>query len=157
MAKLERRKGQTGMPGRHRLISWFRRGCVFRKCLVALGVIALAAGLPVAVAYFWGLAAAAGLLVGLAAAALFGLFAIYLSGRPYGVSGVLAACASPLILIIALVVVRFGEAVSDVSQAVPAGAKIQVIAIVAAVLLAWLIVEALYALATAGGRQAPSS
>jgi len=132
-------------------------GAAWRAMWRMLWLIALAAGLPVAVAYFWGLAAAAGLLVGLAAAALFGLFAIYLSGRPYGVSGVLAACASPLILIIALVVVRFGEAVSDVSQAVPAGAKIQVIAIVAAVLLAWLIVEALYALATAGGRQAPSS
>ena len=106
-------------------------------------LLLLAAGLPVAVAFFWGLAAAVGLIVGLAAAALFALFASHLSDRAHGVWGVLAACASPLLLLVALVAVRFGGDAAGLSATVTRAAKIQGLVVGAAALALWLILEAL--------------
>jgi hypothetical protein len=83
------------------------------------------------------------LIVGLAAGALFALFASHLPDRAHGLSGVLAACASPLLLVVALVAVRFGEGAADLAATVTRAAKIQGLVIAAAALALWLVLEAL--------------
>jgi len=118
-------------------------GAAWRAVWRMFWLLLLAAGLPVAVGFFWGLAAVVGLIVGLTAGALFALFASHLSDRAHGLSGVLAACASPLLLLVALVAVRFGEGAAGLSATVTRAAKIQGLVIAAAALALWLVLEAL--------------